>query len=145
MRDSGTSSASSSARICVAPLVEGVGDVLEEDQAEDEVLVLGGVHRAAQLVGGLPQRVPQVRHRRHPRQGTLIGLVPSRHPIALLVDSAHVMSPASASVPSLIPAVTILPSSSSISISAWAWPRRAARTASSASSRPTACGASIIT
>ena len=27
-------------------LLEGVGDVLEEDQAEDDVLVLGGVHAA---------------------------------------------------------------------------------------------------
>jgi hypothetical protein len=26
-------------------LLEGVGDVLEEDQAEDDVLVLGGVQR----------------------------------------------------------------------------------------------------
>ena len=58
---SGTSSARSSARICVAALGEGVGHVLEEDQAEDEVLVLGGVHRAAQLVGGLPQRCRAVR------------------------------------------------------------------------------------
>ena len=32
-------------------LLEGVGDVLEEDQAEDDVLVLGGVHVAAELVG----------------------------------------------------------------------------------------------
>ena len=35
--------------------LEGVGDVFEEDQAEDDVLVLGGVHVAAQLVGGLPE------------------------------------------------------------------------------------------
>ena len=34
-------------------LLEGVGDVLEEDQAEDDVLVLGGVHVAAQGVGRL--------------------------------------------------------------------------------------------
>ena len=33
-------------------LLEGVGDVLEEDQAEDDVLVLGRVHVVAQLVGG---------------------------------------------------------------------------------------------
>ncbi len=38
-----------------AALVEGVADVLEEDQAEDDVLVLGGVHRRAQLVGGGPE------------------------------------------------------------------------------------------
>ena len=36
-------------------LLEGVGDVLEEDQAEDDVLVLGGVHAAAQRVGHLPE------------------------------------------------------------------------------------------
>jgi hypothetical protein len=36
-------------------LLEGVGDVLEEDQAEDDVLVLGGVHVIAELVGGGPQ------------------------------------------------------------------------------------------
>lgn len=34
--------------------LEGVGDVLEEDQAEDDVLVLRGVHVVAQLVGGEP-------------------------------------------------------------------------------------------
>ena len=36
-------------------LLEGVGDVLQEDQAEHDVLVLGGVHRAAQSVGHGPQ------------------------------------------------------------------------------------------
>ena len=36
-------------------LLEGVGDVLEEDQAEDDVLVLGRVHVAAQRVGHLPE------------------------------------------------------------------------------------------
>ena len=35
--------------------LEGVGDVLEEDKAEDDVLVLGGVHRAAQRVGHFPE------------------------------------------------------------------------------------------
>jgi hypothetical protein len=35
--------------------IEGVGDVLEEDEAEDDVLVLGGVHRAAQRVGHSPE------------------------------------------------------------------------------------------
>src|SRR5215813_9903803 len=34
---------------------EGVGDVLEEDQAEHDVLVLGGVHATAQRVGHLPE------------------------------------------------------------------------------------------
>ena len=36
-------------------LLERVGDVLEEDQAEHDVLVLGGVHVVAQGVGGGPQ------------------------------------------------------------------------------------------
>jgi enoyl-CoA hydratase/carnithine racemase len=35
-------------------LLEGVGDVLEEDQPEDDMLVLGGVHAAAQGVGHPP-------------------------------------------------------------------------------------------
>ena len=35
--------------------LEGVGDVLEEDQAEDDVLVLGRVHVVAQGVGRLPE------------------------------------------------------------------------------------------
>ena len=37
------------------PLLEGVGDVLEEDQPEDNVFVLGGIHRAAQGVGHRPE------------------------------------------------------------------------------------------
>ena len=37
------------------PLLEGVGDVLEEDEAEDDVFVLGRVHAAAQGVGHAPQ------------------------------------------------------------------------------------------
>ncbi len=35
--------------------LEGVGDVLEEDQAEDDVLVLRRVHVVAQRVGGVPE------------------------------------------------------------------------------------------
>ena len=35
--------------------LEGVGDVLQEQQAEDDVLVLGGVDLAAQGVGGFPE------------------------------------------------------------------------------------------
>ena len=38
-----------------AALLEGIGDVLQEDQSEDDVLVLGGVHRAAQGVGHRPE------------------------------------------------------------------------------------------
>ena len=36
-------------------LLEGVGDVLQEDQAQHHVLVLGGVHVGAERVGGLPE------------------------------------------------------------------------------------------
>ena len=35
--------------------LEGVGDVLQEDQAEDDVLVLRRVHIVAEAVGHLPQ------------------------------------------------------------------------------------------
>jgi hypothetical protein len=35
-------------------LFKGVRDVLEKDQPKDDVLVLGGVHVAAQLVCGGP-------------------------------------------------------------------------------------------
>jgi len=38
-------------------LAEGVVDVLEEHEPEDHMLVFAGVHRAAQLVGGLPKRL----------------------------------------------------------------------------------------
>ncbi len=36
-------------------LFEGVGDVLEEDEAEDDVFVLGGVHAAPESVGHAPE------------------------------------------------------------------------------------------
>ena len=36
-------------------LLEGVGDVFQEDEAEDDVLVLGGVHAAPQHVGRAPK------------------------------------------------------------------------------------------
>ena len=35
--------------------VEGVGDVFEEDEAEDNMLVFGRVHVVAKLVGGKPE------------------------------------------------------------------------------------------
>ena len=34
---------------------EGIGDILDEDQPEDEVFVLGGIQIGAQLVGGRPE------------------------------------------------------------------------------------------
>jgi len=36
---------------------KGVGNVLQENEAEDDVFVFGGVHITAQLVGGGPQLV----------------------------------------------------------------------------------------
>ena len=39
----------------LAVLFEGVGDVLEEDQAQDDVFVLRRVHVVAELVGGQPE------------------------------------------------------------------------------------------
>jgi len=41
----------------VAAGLETVGDVLEKEQAEDDVLVLGGIDLAAKSVGGFPERV----------------------------------------------------------------------------------------
>ena len=35
--------------------LEAIGDVFEEDQAEDDVLVFRRVHVAAKLVGGEPE------------------------------------------------------------------------------------------
>ena len=35
--------------------LKGVGDILEKDQAEDDVLVLGRVHVVAQGIGGDPE------------------------------------------------------------------------------------------
>jgi hypothetical protein len=43
-----------------AALVEGVTDVLQEDEAEHDVFVLGGVHAGAQLVGGGPESLFEV-------------------------------------------------------------------------------------
>ena len=45
-----------------AALLEGVRDVLQEHQAQDHVLVLGGIHGAAQLVRGLPEGVLEFLH-----------------------------------------------------------------------------------
>ena len=36
------------------PGLERVGDVLQEDEAQDDVLVLGRVHVVAERIGGLP-------------------------------------------------------------------------------------------
>ena len=36
-------------------LLEGIGDVFQEDEAQDDVLVLGGVHAAAQGVRHAPK------------------------------------------------------------------------------------------
>ena len=49
--------------------LESIGDVLEEDKAQDDVLVLGSVHATPQGIGHLPQ----------------LGLIASGGPIALCV------------------------------------------------------------
>ncbi len=36
-------------------LFEGVGDVLQEDETQSHVLVLGGVHATAEGIGHLPE------------------------------------------------------------------------------------------
>jgi hypothetical protein len=38
-----------------AVFLEGIGDVFEEDEAEDDVLVFRRVHVVAELVGGEPE------------------------------------------------------------------------------------------
>src|SRR5680860_53152 len=49
------------ARVCdqglepLTTLLEGVGDVFDEEEPEDHVLVFGGVHVAAEEIGGLPE------------------------------------------------------------------------------------------
>ena len=48
-----------SPELCAA-LVESIADVLEEDQAENDVFVLGRVHAGAQLVGRGPKRSLEV-------------------------------------------------------------------------------------
>ena len=38
-----------------AAFLEGVGDILQEDEAEHDVLVLSGIHGAAERIGHLPE------------------------------------------------------------------------------------------
>jgi len=61
-------------------LVEGVGNVLEEDQPEYDVLVFGGVEVAAHLVSGLPElpleaQVATVRRQLRLRFATELGFL----------------------------------------------------------------------
>ena len=51
------------ARMFCACLVEDIGHALEEEQAEDVFLVFGGVHLAAQHIGGLHQKAFELRQR----------------------------------------------------------------------------------
>jgi hypothetical protein len=58
LSSNGSPSSSTSAALRIEPgvlLLERVGDVLEEDQAQHDVLVLGRIHVRAQRVGSLPQ------------------------------------------------------------------------------------------
>ena len=38
-------------------LIKSVSNVLEEDDSEDDVFVLGSIHRATELVGGFPKSI----------------------------------------------------------------------------------------
>ena len=81
------------------PLLEGVGDVLEEDQAEDDVLVLGRVHVAAQLVGGGPELLLEADERAAlavAAAGVPLPLSPSRPPWSPPVPGPHRRRPAGA-------------------------------------------------
>lgn len=69
---------------CLAPFVIRVGHVLKEHQAEDHVLVLAGRQRPAQLVGGLPERVFELLHRRRRLRRLLL---PGRHSRFLPIDA----------------------------------------------------------
>jgi hypothetical protein len=60
-------------------LFEGIRDVFEKDQPEDDVLVFGRVHVAAQRVGSLPELVFETEVRggvavlvSHDRRGTFL-------------------------------------------------------------------------
>ena len=52
-------------------LAEGVIDVLKEDEPEDNVLVLTGIHRPAELVGSLPEGRPRIRAAQSSRRPTV--------------------------------------------------------------------------
>src|ERR1035441_2503704 len=124
-----------------APLFKGVGNALQEDKAADKVLVLGRVHRAAEFVRRFPQCVAQVRHRRHARQGCLVGLLPGWHcaPYPFICQATSALR---TSVPSTSPDVARSRNSWSRSISRWADSVRASSTARSSSSRRTSAGPS---
>src|SRR5665647_1924419 len=63
-----------------------VRDVLHEQQSEDVVLVLGGVHAASQLVAALPQRPVQVRLlERHYRAILFEGIAAGGWPVGLVI------------------------------------------------------------
>ena len=71
--------ASSSARICACRSSKASETYFRNTKAEDDVLVLRGVHRPPQLVRGLPQRVLELFHRRRQR----VDLLLRRHVSAL--------------------------------------------------------------
>ena len=115
------SSASELGADLVAALGERVGDVLEEDQAEHEVLVLGGVHRAAELVGRPPEHGVQLGRGLGARQRRLVVLLPRWHYSSCPLSSLLVR----VSVPSMRPPMVAACSSSSTSSSFLARSRRA--------------------
>jgi hypothetical protein len=63
----------------LAALLEGVGDVLEEDQPEHDVLVLGRVHVVAQHVGRRPQLVFEA------ERAGLVVVVPRHQRVSIVI------------------------------------------------------------
>src|SRR5690606_26688737 len=125
-------------------LGERVRHVLEEHQPEHELLVLRGVHRAPQLVRGLPQGVPQLGHGGYAGQGVLpeAGLPSRRHAAPYRLDGGGVV-PAKVNLPCTSPVVAIRHSSSTVSISRRARSLRASAAASSSSNRATSADGSF--
>ena len=66
----------------LAPGREGIGDVLQEQQAQHDVFVLGRVHLAAQRVGRLPQGVGV-------GQVGVVVVVAVRHQVSLASDPCY--------------------------------------------------------
>ena len=52
---SGSAPSARSASKLGVPLLEGIGDVFQKDETQDDVLVFRRIHRAAQGVGHLPK------------------------------------------------------------------------------------------
>ena len=107
----GVASSASSSR---APLLEAVGDVLEEDEAEHDVLVLARLLVAAQRVGGVPEPL---------LQGLALDLLATR--------AMQCRPPLASSALYLLTSRSIRPGRESVNISLLCSRRRSSRDASS--------------